>query len=167
MEILATIILILASIIGVILTIFAAFGNLVILGGIGLYALMTNFAVINYKILIVITIIYLFGELLEYIAVTFGAKKLGASNKAIVGAIIGGILGAVFGAGFAGIGAFFGAFLGVFLGAFIIELIFEKDFKQSVKSGLGGVLGRLGAMVGKLAIALVMISICVYKIIVS
>ena len=85
-----------------------------------------------------------------------GAKKFGASNKAVIGAVVGGIIGAVLGAGFLGIGIILGTFLGIFLGAFFVEFVVHKDLVKSLRAGTGGLLDRLGSIIAKIIIAIAM-----------
>ena len=165
MEILALSILVLLSLIGFAAIFFTTFGTLIILIGAILYALMTGFSVLSIKALAVLATLYFIGEVLEYILIITGAKKLGASNAAVVGAIIGGIIGAILGAGFFGIGLILGTFLGIFGGAFLVELILQKDLVKSLKAGAGGVLGRMGSIVAKLIIAIIMLTIMVPRVI--
>jgi uncharacterized protein with FMN-binding domain len=156
METLALVVLVIFSLVGFAAVFFTTFGTLIIMIGALLYALMTEFAVINFKTLVILFALYLFGEIIEYIAIVLGVKKLGASNAAIAGAIIGGILGAAIGAAFFGVGLILGAFLGIFLGAFLVELALKKDVMGSLKAGAGGVLGRLGSVIVKVIIAIAM-----------
>jgi len=164
MEILALVLLILFSLVGFAAIFFTTFGTLIILIGSVLYAFMTGFAVIPIKTLIIIFTFYLCGEVLEYVMVILGAKKFGASNAAVAGALIGGIIGAIVGVGFFGIGLIAGTFLGIFLGAFLVELSIHKDLVKSLKAGTGGVIGRIGSIVAKVAIAIVMLSIMTSRI---
>lgn len=165
MESLALVILIMAILTGFIAIFFTTFGTLIILIGSVVYAGLTDFTVIGGKALILLFIFYLCGEVLEYVAVIIGAKKFGASNKAVIGALIGGILGAIAGITFLGIGVLLGAFLGIFLGAFLVELFIQRDLVKSIKAGAGSVAGRVGAIVGKLIIATIMLIIIASKVI--
>ncbi|NQT94848.1 MAG: DUF456 domain-containing protein [Candidatus Omnitrophica bacterium] len=165
MEIAALTIWIVFSIIGFAAIFFTTFGTLIILLGSVFHALMTGFSPFNIRTLIILLTLYLCGEVLEYILVIVGAKKLGASNAATVGAVIGGIIGAASGAVFLGIGLILGTFLGIFLGAFLVELILQKDLVKSLKSGAGGVIGRLGSIIAKLAIAAAMFWIMISRLI--
>jgi hypothetical protein len=165
MEGLALAVLIMFSLVGFMAIFFTTFGTLIILIGSLSYAVMTEFSIINIKILIILLILYLCGELLEYISIIIGAKKFGASNRAIIGAIIGGIIGAVAGVGFLGIGLLLGTFLGIFLGAFLVELCIQRDFVKSLKSGTGSVIGRVGSIIAKVVIAIVMLVIVAIHII--
>ena len=164
MEVLALTILILSGIIGLIAIFFTTFGTLIILIGALAYAFMTNFSVLTLKQLIIIFILYLVGEVLEYLFIIMGAKKLGASNAAAVGALIGGILGAVMGAASLGVGLIPGTFLGIFLGAFFVEFFIQGDLVRSLKAGTGGILGRVGSIIVKLMLAVFMLTIVALSI---
>lgn len=165
MEALALAIVTIFSLIGFAAIFFTTFGTLIIFIGAILYALLTNFSTLTVKTLIILLIFYLIGEALEYIFIILGAKKFGASNMAIVGALIGGIIGAIVGSAFFGIGLIVGVFVGIFLGAFLVELIARKDVVKSIKAGTGGVIGRIGSIIAKLIIALVMLFIMFQRII--
>lgn len=165
MELLALIILAISIIIGFIAIFFTTFGTLIIMIGSLIYAVMTEFSILTIKHLVFLFTLYLFGEVLEYVLIIIGAKKFGASNQAVVGALIGGIIGAILGAGILGVGLILGTFLGIFLGAFIVEWSIHKDTIRSLKAGTGGVLGRLGSIIAKLLIAIVMLSIIVFRVI--
>ena len=159
METAALAILITFSIVGFAAIFFTTFGTLIIMLGALLYAFMTDFSAITFKILIILSVLYLVGEGIEYLAVIFGAKKLGASNAAVAGAIIGGILGAALGTAFFGVGLILGAFLGIFIGAFLVELVIKRDLIKSLKAGAGSVLGRVGSVIIKVMIAMAMFAI--------
>jgi uncharacterized protein YqgC (DUF456 family) len=153
----AYVLLILFCAAGFLAIIFTGFGTLLIFLGAVLFAVMTHFAILNFWILGVLLLFFICGEVLDYVAVAAGAKKLGASNAAVIGAALGGILGALAGSFFAGAGLLPGALAGIFCGAFLLEYIFKRDWKQSLKSGIGGLLGSAGAVVLKLVIAFGMI----------
>lgn len=165
MEVLALVILTFAALIGFIAIFFTTFGTLIITAGAIIYALMTNFDILTLKDLILLLTLYFCGEVAEYVFIIMGAKKLGASNAAVIGALIGGILGAITGTAFFGVGLILGTFLGIFLGAFLVELLIQKDLVRSLKAGTGGILGRVGSIVAKVIIAIVMIAIIGSKII--
>jgi len=165
MEIVALILLILFSLAGFAAIFFTTFGTLIILIGSVLYAAMTEFSAINLHTLILLLVLYIIGEMLEYVFVILGAKKFGASNIAAAGAIIGGILGAIFGAAFFGIGIILGTFLGIFLGAFLAEFGVQQDFIKSLKAGAGSIVGRIGSIVAKVFIAFIMFGIMASSIV--
>ena len=156
MEILALIILIIFSVVGFLAIFFTTFGTLIILIGALIYAVMTGFSILTIKTMVILLVLYLIGEVFENLSVIFGTKKMGASNLAVIGAVLGGIVGATLGVAALGIGVIPGTFLGIFLGAFLVELILKRDLVKSLKAGTGGLLGRLGSIVVKVIIALIM-----------
>ncbi len=165
MEFLAITILIIFSLIGFLAIFFTTFGTLIILLGSIIFASLTDFTILDLRILVILLTLYLSGEILEYICIIIGSKKFGASNAAVMGAIIGGIIGAITGAPVFGVGVLIGTFLGIFLGAFFVELFIQKDLVKSLKAGLGGVLGRVGSIVAKVVIAIIMFIIIISSMI--
>jgi len=165
MEVLALVLLITFTLVGFTCIFFTTFGTLIMFLGAILYALLTNFALIGFKTLLLLFGLYLVGEVSEYVFIIVGAKKFGASNAAVIGALLGGIAGAIIGVFVFGVGIIFGTFLGIFLGAFLVELLVQRDLVKSLKAGTGGVLGRIGSIFVKMIIALVMIAIVVTKLI--
>jgi uncharacterized protein YqgC (DUF456 family) len=165
METLALTVLTIFSLAGFAAIFFTTFGTLIILIGAILYALLTGFSVLTVKTILLLSALYLLGEAFEYIFIIMGAKKFGASNKAVIGAIIGGIAGAILGSALFGIGLIFGAFAGVFAGAFLVELIAKKDVVKSLKAGAGGVVGRVGSIIAKVIIAVFMLYLMFGRII--
>jgi len=85
----------------------------------------------------------------DLIASVAGAKRVGASPKALIGAAIGGFVGVFFGLP--------GILLGPFLGAVAGELIARGGWGQATKVGVGTWLGLLFAAVAKLVLAFLMI----------
>ena len=165
MELAGIWILILFLILGFIGVFFGIFGTFIILASTIVYAISDKFQSINLNFLILLLILYLLGETLEYVMIIIGAKKFGASNKAVVGAVVGGIAGAILGTiGTAGIGLIPATFLGIFLGAFLVEYLIQRDLVKSLKAGAGGVFGRVGAVACKVVIALIMIVLILQRL---
>lgn len=89
--------------------------------------------------------------LLESAAGYFGAKRFGATKWGAFGAVIGGICGLFFGLP--------GIFVGPVVGVVAVEFIAGRRLIAAGKAGWGTLLGNLGAMIAKIAIALAMIVI--------
>jgi len=87
----------------------------------------------------------------DFLGSYFGAKYFGATKWGALGAIIGALIGLFFG--------IIGLFVGPVLGAVAGEFIAGKRMIDAGRAGWGSLVGNLGAMIGKLVIALVMISI--------
>lgn len=156
MEYAALTILILTSLIGFMAIFVSNIGTLIIFLGVILFSILTGFSVLPWQGLLWIAGLYAIGELLEFFLVAASAKKFGASAMGIWGALLGGLAGAVLGPVFLGLGAFAGGCLGIFLGAFVIEQWRHQDTGKAIKAGVGGLIGRIGAIVLKCGIAVAM-----------
>jgi uncharacterized protein len=88
---------------------------------------------------------------LDFLSGYFGAKYFGATRWGMFGALLGALIGIVFG--------IVGLFVGPVIGAILGEFIAGKRMIDAGRAGWGSLLGNLGAMIGKLFIALVMITI--------
>src|SRR6266576_1333206 len=100
---------------------------------------------------VILAIITLLTLCVDFWATIFGAKKFGASKRAVIGALIGLVIGIFLG--------FPGIIFGPFIGAVVGELSAQKDLKQATRAGVGATIGLvLGAAI-KLALALTMIGV--------
>jgi uncharacterized protein YqgC (DUF456 family) len=88
---------------------------------------------------------------LDFLSGYFGAKYFGATRWATLGAIAGALVGIFFGV--------IGLFVGPVIGAIGGEFLAGKRMIDAGRAGWGSLLGNLGGMIGKLVIALVMITI--------
>ena len=135
-------------------------GTFFILAAAFVYGGVTDFHEITGGMLVVLGMLTLFGEGVEYVMGIVGAKRYGSSNRGIVFSMVGGFVGAVVGAPlFFGFGAIPGALAGAFLGAVAVELATygPDQWRKAVRSGWGNFLGRVGGMITKLAIGIGMI----------
>jgi uncharacterized protein YqgC (DUF456 family) len=99
----------------------------------------------------VLVLLTLATYVLDFLGSYFGAKYFGATKWGTFGAIIGALIGLFFG--------IIGLFVGPVIGAIAGEFIAGKRMIAAGKAGWGSLLGNLGGMIGKLVIALVMITI--------
>jgi uncharacterized protein YqgC (DUF456 family) len=90
---------------------------------------------------------------IDLAAGAFGAKRFGASRRAIVGAALGALVGLFFGLP--------GILLGPFAGAALAELAERRDLRQAGRSGIGATLGLALGVAAKLALAFAMVGIFV------
>lgn len=145
-------------IIGLFLTAVGLFGNVIIFSAVLLYAFLTGFSTIGIRELVVVGLLYGIGELLEYVFTLMGVKWLGASRISGWMAVIGTMAGAMLGGSFVwGIGVVIGGFIGAFLGALITELIVRREIGPALKAGLGAFIGKTGAVIVKLSIAVIIV----------
>lgn len=152
----ATIALMLIGLIGSVLPFIP--GSPLILLGAFIYAWYTDFLVVPWGTLVILLLLTVLSQILDYLASILGAKKFGASRWGMSGAFLGGIIG-LFSGGILGI------LIGPFIGALLLELLHGQDLPASLKIGLGTLVGFLGGAIGKIIIALTMIGIFLVKII--
>jgi len=154
--IIITVLLMLTGLVGCIIPILP--GPLLVLTGALVYAWYTDFTVVSWAVIAVLSGLALLSQLLDYLASMIGAKKFGAGKWGMAGALIGAVVGL-----FAG--GIFGIIVGPFIGAFVFEMVGGKDFRASLKIGVGTLVGFLGGAIGKVTIAVTMIFIFLYQII--
>lgn len=130
---------------------------LVFLGAI-IYGIGFGFDRIGLVIYIILGVLAAFSLLVNYIATSLGAKRLGASAFGIVGAIFGATAGFL-------IGNLIGLLIGPFIGAFIGELIRTGRVEKSAKAGFGAVLGFFAGSLTRFLISLVMTALIIYGIV--
>jgi uncharacterized protein len=93
---------------------------------------------------------------LDFLATTYGAKRLGATWRGMVGAGVGGILGLFF--------MPVGLLLGPLVGACLGELLGGREWRDAGKAGLGAALGLIAGTAGKLGCAVAMIGLWVANV---
>ena len=90
------------------------------------------------------------GVLLDLLAGALGARRVGASPRAVWGALIGTLIGLFFGLP--------GLLLGPFVGALAGELSMGQTMERSARVGLGAWLGLIFGTVAKLVASFVMVA---------
>jgi hypothetical protein len=124
-----------------------------VFGGLLIVAWLGDFQRIGWPTLTILAILTAFAVLVDLLASLLGAKRVGASKLALLGAAIGSIVGIFFG--------LIGIFIFPFIGAVIGELIARKEMGQAAKVGVATWLGLLFGALAKLALALTMIGVFV------
>jgi uncharacterized protein YqgC (DUF456 family) len=107
--------------------------------GIGTLSLLAGLALLTYVV--------------DIAAGAFGAKRFGASPRAMIGAGIGALLGLFFGLP--------GVLFGPFIGAAVGELSMQRSLGAASRAGLGATLGLVLGAAAKIALAFSMIGIYV------
>jgi hypothetical protein len=95
----------------------------------------------GWVVLSMLTLLMLASLVVDYLASVYGAKRLGATRRGMIGAIVGGLVGIFF--------ALPGLLLGPFLGALAFEMAGGRTFKDGSRAGLGATLGLLAGTLGK------------------
>ncbi|NIP19429.1 MAG: DUF456 family protein [Xanthomonadales bacterium] len=93
--------------------------------------------------------------LIDFLAASLGAKRLGASQRAFWGAAFGALVGMFFGIP--------GLLLGPFVGAVVAELSVGRDMQQAGRAGYGAWVGVVLGTAAKLAIAFLMVGIFLFQ----
>ena len=150
------VILVLIGIAGILLPIVP--GIPLIFSGFLIAAWIDNFQKVGWTTLTVLGILTLFSLGIDFLAASVGAKYLGASRLAIIGALAGTFIGLFI--GFAGILA------GPFLGAIIGEYISRRDWIKAGKVGFGTWFGLILGTAIKLGLAFAMLGIFITAFIV-
>ncbi len=88
---------------------------------------------------------------IDFVAGLLGAKKVGASRHAVIGAALGTLLGLFFGLP--------GLLLGPFVGALVGELVAGGTLRKATGVGVGAWIGFLVGAIAKLAICFAMLGI--------
>lgn len=133
-------------------------GNWCILILAGCWGFFFNSPQLGWQFFVLLVGLACFGELVEFMAGHFGAKRYGGSNKGSIGGMIGAVVGAILGAPFFfGLGALPGALAGSFAGTFIVETGCGMQGNAAVKTAYGATLGRFGGFVVKLGIGISMV----------
>jgi len=120
-------------------------------GGLLLGAWVNGFIHVGKWTLGILGVMLAVGMALDFIAGSLGAKRVGASPKAVLGATLGSVVGIFFGLP--------GLILGPFIGAVIGELGARRGLDQAAASGVATWVGLLLGTIAKLAIGLAMIGL--------
>ena len=133
-------------------------GNWVILIITGLWAFFTSAPDFGWQFFLFLVGLAGLGELVEFFAQHYGAKRYGGSNKGSVGGMIGAIVGGILCAPlFFGFGALLGALGGGFIGCYLVEKSSGASHQAAMRASFGATLGRFGGFVVKLGIGIGMI----------
>ncbi len=97
---------------------------------------------IGWGTLVILTLIALLAEWLEFTVAGRYTTKYGGSRRAAWSAIAGGIVGAFVGIPVPIIGSVIGAFAGAFLGALLGEYSVERDHGKATRAATGALIGR-------------------------
>ena len=143
------VVMVIIGLIGVVMP--ALPGHLLILAGLIVGAWANGFTRVGVWTLVVLGIIALASYGVDFVAVALGAKRLGASPRAMTGAALGTLAGLFFGLP--------GVIVGPFVGAVIGELTMKRDFAKAGKAGVAAWIGFAIGTAVKVALAFLMIGI--------
>ncbi len=113
-----------------------------------------SFSYVGVYTLTILGIIACLTYAVDFAAGAFGAKRFGASRRAVMGATIGAVVGIFFGIP--------GLLLGPFVGAVIGELSSGPNIFAAGRAGLGATLGLALGAAAKLSLGVSMVGIFVF-----
>lgn len=128
-------------------------GAPVLFAGLVVAAWAEDFVYISTGTLVVLGVMALLTYLVDFLASAVGAKRFGASRRAIIGATIGAIVGIFFGIP--------GILLGPFIGAVLGELTAHSGLMTAGRAGIGATVGLALGAAAKLTLAFAMVGIFV------
>ena len=126
-------------------------GPVFVLAGVALAAWIEGFTRVGAVTVGMVTVLAVMAWILDYAAGMLGAKRVGASPKALAGAAIGTVAGIFFG--------FVGVLVFPLVGAAIGEYLDRRDHHHAIKVGLATWLGILAGLAGKVVIVFMMVGI--------
>jgi uncharacterized protein YqgC (DUF456 family) len=124
-------------------------GMPLVLGGIALFAIGTQFRYIGSVQFAVFVFLGLLGLVLNYLGQLFGARRFGASRAGMLGAIVGLVVGLF-------VFPPFGLVIGPLTGAIVAELVNGREMNAALRSGVGVVIGYLFGSLAEVLIAIIM-----------
>jgi hypothetical protein len=126
-------------------------GVTLVFAGLLLAAWVDGFEKVGWLPLVVLGLLTALSFIVDFAATALGAKRVGATRLAVVGAFVGTVAGFFLGLP--------GLILGPFVGATVGELISNRDLGRAGKVGLGTWVGMVFGTAAKLALVCSMLGI--------
>lgn len=141
--------LVIAGFVGIVVPVIP--GALLIFGGLFLAAWGDGFAHVGAVTLTIVGALGILTVIADLVGSHLGAKRVGASALALVGAALGGVLGIFFGIP--------GIIAGPFIGATVGEILVHGKLLKAGKVGIATTLGLLAAAIAKIFLAVLMVAV--------
>lgn len=132
-------------------------GTLFVFLGVLLGAWIDDFALVGKTTVIIAALLCLLAQALDYVAAMLGAKRVGASKEAVIGALIGTVAGIM--------GGLVGLLFFPLIGAAIGEFIANSDVRRAGNVGMATWLGMIAGTVLKLVLAFITIGLFVVALV--
>lgn len=146
------ILLIAALVIGLFLIPLGLPGLWVMAGAVLAYSYFVPTGAIGLWTIVLVAVLALVGEVLEFTLAGRYARRYGGSRRAGWGAIIGSFVGAIVGVPVPIVGSVIGAFVGAFVGAWVAEMTRSPELRAATRVATGALLGRIAAVAAKVGI---------------
>jgi uncharacterized protein YqgC (DUF456 family) len=142
-------VLVITGVVGMVLPVFP--GAVLVLAGLVVAAWAENFVYVGWGTISVLALLTVFTYVVDFLAGALGAKKFGASKRAIIGAALGAFIGIFFGLP--------GILVGPFLGSVLGELSVRRDLQAAGSVGIGVWLGLVLGTATRFAIVFTMLGV--------
>lgn len=126
-------------------------GTVLVWGGILLGAWIDDFTRVGVPTVVVVSVLAVLAWGLDYVAGLMGAKKVGASKLAFLGAAVGTVLGLFMGL----VGVLFMPLIGAAAG----EYLARKDQARAIKVGVATWVGIMVGLIAKVVLAFIMVGV--------
>ena len=126
-------------------------GAPLIFAGLLIAAWGENFTYLGLWTVVALALLALLAYGVDFWATLFGAKKFGASKRALIGAFLGAVVGLFLG--------LLGVLFGPFIGAVIGELSARRHLPQALRAGIGATIGLVLGAALKIALGFTMIGV--------
>lgn len=128
-------------------------GAVLVFGGMLLAAWIDEFQRVGWITLVILGALTVLVLVIDFVAALMGAKRVGASRLALVGAAVGTVVGLFFG--------IVGILVAPFIGAVIGELMARGQIEAAARVGFGTWLGMAVGALAKIAVVLAMVGVFV------
>jgi uncharacterized protein YqgC (DUF456 family) len=129
----------------------------IVLGTALLHRLYFGAASVSWPVLGLMVGLTLFALLLDYLASVYGAKRLGATWRGMVGAVLGALVGLFF--------SLPGIILGPFIGAAGFEVLGGRKSEEALRAGAGAVIGVFVGALGKTVCCVAMMTLFAFSVV--
>ncbi len=126
-------------------------GAPLIFAGLVVAAWIDDFQRVTWVTLVLLGFLTLLSLAVDFVATALGARRVGATRLAVIGAFLGSLVGIVFG--------IVGLLLGPFIGAVAGEMLSHGEIAQASRVGVATWIALIVAAIAKLALALAMIGL--------
>ena len=133
-------------------------GTLLVWGGILLGAWIDDFARVGTTTVVIVTVLAVLAWSLDYVAGLLGARRVGASKKALLGAAVGTVAGLFMGL----VGVLFMPLVGAAIGEYVVQ----KDQRHAVRVGVATWVGIMVGLIAKVVLSFIMVGIFVLALLI-
>jgi hypothetical protein len=150
---------------GIFLSVFGLPGAVLILINAVAYAFVTGFARIGFTVILILAVMAIIAEMLDFCLGMIGAVRFGVSHLGIWAALFGSLAGAIILIPFfLGLGVLIGIFLGGSAAVFVMEMLKRRKQKPVFRAGIGATLGGMTGIAVKGMLSIVMAAVTLFHI---